>query len=125
MAAYRRVYDSRRLQADCQELESAPEPYVRQSITGYLYLFLPGSAFSTNTSCFILPNPALFREGGAEFRRSARPRLAGRGRLPPTASVPAPAARAAGLTAEQSELYAPRAVHQPVIRSVPPPDAGC
>ena len=27
MAAYRRVYDSRRLQADCQEPGSAPEPY--------------------------------------------------------------------------------------------------
>jgi len=26
MAAYRRVYDSRHLQADCQEPESAPEP---------------------------------------------------------------------------------------------------
>jgi len=29
MAAYRRVYDSRHLQADCQELGSAPEPYAR------------------------------------------------------------------------------------------------
>ena len=28
MAAYRRVYDSRHLQADCQEPGSAPEPYV-------------------------------------------------------------------------------------------------
>ena len=27
MAAYRRVYDSRHQQADCQEPESAPEPY--------------------------------------------------------------------------------------------------
>ena len=26
MAAYRRVYDSRHQQADCQELGSAPEP---------------------------------------------------------------------------------------------------
>ena len=26
MAAYRRVYDSRHLQADCQEPGSAPEP---------------------------------------------------------------------------------------------------
>jgi len=26
MAAYRRVYDSRHLQADCQEPESAPDP---------------------------------------------------------------------------------------------------
>ena len=34
MAAYRRVYDSRHLQADCQELGLAPEPYAR-----YLYPF--------------------------------------------------------------------------------------
>ena len=29
MAAHRRVYDSRHLQADCQEPKSAPEPYTR------------------------------------------------------------------------------------------------
>ena len=29
MAAYRRVYDKRHLQADCQEPGSAPEPYAR------------------------------------------------------------------------------------------------
>ena len=29
MAAYRRVYDSHHLQADCQEPGSAPEPYAR------------------------------------------------------------------------------------------------
>ena len=39
MAAYRRVYDSRHLQADCQEAGSAPEPFARQSSIGYLYLF--------------------------------------------------------------------------------------
>jgi len=39
MAAYRRVYDTRHLQADCQEQGSAPGPYTRQSSTGYLYLF--------------------------------------------------------------------------------------
>jgi len=39
MAAYRRVYDSRHLQADCQEQGSAPEPDARQSSMGYLYLF--------------------------------------------------------------------------------------
>jgi len=39
MAAYRRVYDSRYLQADCQEPGSAPEPYARQSSMGYLYFF--------------------------------------------------------------------------------------
>ena len=38
MAAYRRVYDSRHLQADCQEPGSAPEPYARQSSMGCRYL---------------------------------------------------------------------------------------
>jgi len=38
MAAYRRVYDSRRLQTDCQEPGSAPEPYARLSSMGYLLL---------------------------------------------------------------------------------------
>ena len=47
MAPYRRVYDSRHLQADCQEPGSAPEPYVRQSSTGYLYVFfIPFSKLS-------------------------------------------------------------------------------
>jgi len=40
MAAYRRIYDSRHLQADCQEPGSAAEPYARYSSMGYLYLFL-------------------------------------------------------------------------------------
>ena len=47
MAAYRRVYDSRHLQADCKEPESAPEPYARQSSMGYLYFF-------TTTSLLLL-----------------------------------------------------------------------
>jgi len=38
MAAYRRVYNSRHLQADCQEPGSAPELYARQSSMGHLYL---------------------------------------------------------------------------------------
>ena len=32
MAAYRRVYDSRQLQTDCQEPRSAPEPYARNRV---------------------------------------------------------------------------------------------
>ena len=39
MADYRRVYDSRHLQADCREPGSAAEPYARQSSVGNLYLF--------------------------------------------------------------------------------------
>ena len=38
MAAYRRVYDSRHPQADCQGPGSAAEPYAQQSSMGYLYL---------------------------------------------------------------------------------------
>jgi len=40
MAAYRRVYDSCHLQADCQELGSALEPYVRATFTFYLQMIL-------------------------------------------------------------------------------------
>jgi len=39
MAAYRLIYDSRHLQADCQEPGSAPKTYVQQSSMGYLCLF--------------------------------------------------------------------------------------
>jgi len=39
MAAYRRVFDSRHLQADCQEPGSAPEPHAAQSSMGYLCLY--------------------------------------------------------------------------------------
>jgi len=40
MAASRRVYDSRHLQADCQEPGSAPEPYARLSSMGYLFIIV-------------------------------------------------------------------------------------
>jgi len=40
MAAYCRVYDSHHLQADCQELRSAPEPYAQSSSMSYLTLIL-------------------------------------------------------------------------------------
>ena len=39
MAVYHQVYDSRHLQADCQEPGSALEPYTQQSRMGYLYVF--------------------------------------------------------------------------------------
>jgi len=48
MAAYRRVYDSCLLQADCQEAGSAPEPYGRQSSMGYLFVAL----------CILIPRRA-------------------------------------------------------------------
>jgi len=39
MAAYRRVYDLRHHQVDCQEPGSAPKPYAQWLSMGYLYLF--------------------------------------------------------------------------------------
>jgi len=41
MTAYRRVYDSHHVQADCQEPGSAPDAYARQSNMGYLYFLRP------------------------------------------------------------------------------------
>ena len=45
MAAYHRVYDSHHLQADCQELGSAPEPYAWQSSADYIFALLQSSSF--------------------------------------------------------------------------------
>jgi len=55
MAACRRVYDSRHLQAACQELGSAPEPYARQSSMGF---FTSNFALIFPDRCtrFYLPN---------------------------------------------------------------------
>ena len=59
MAAYRQVYDSRHLQADCQETGSAPGPYVRQSSIGYLYFFTSDYLryLRINQSVIHLPTP--------------------------------------------------------------------
>ena len=40
MAAYRRVYDSHRVQADCQEPGSAPEPYTLGNRVWATFTFL-------------------------------------------------------------------------------------
>jgi len=48
MATYRRVYDSRHLQADCQEPGSAPEPNARQSSMDYLFIAIAFNAAYNN-----------------------------------------------------------------------------
>ena len=55
MAAYHRVYDSRHLQADCQEPGSALEPYARQSSMDYLYPIIPLSADFLQRAALSLP----------------------------------------------------------------------
>ena len=51
MAAYLRVYDSRHLQADCQEAGSAPEPNSRQPSMGYF--FIAGGIISTMDQTYL------------------------------------------------------------------------
>ena len=52
MAAYRRVYDSRHLQADCQAPGSAPEPYTWQLSMGDLYLFSNLLSYIVRDKCY-------------------------------------------------------------------------
>jgi len=46
MAGNRRVYDSRHLQADCQEPGSAPEPYARQSSMDYHFSMVSANGYA-------------------------------------------------------------------------------
>jgi len=92
MAAYRLVYDSRHLQADCQEPGSAPEPYVRQSSMGYLYLYLylGRSLLSTIALLFVVQSTRVSAAAVARGRSpSRRGRRSRRSRL--HASRPSPA----------------------------------
>jgi len=59
MAAFRRVYDSHQLQADCQEPGSAPEPYARQSSMGYIF-YPPISAPAANPNTISDLNKSVF-----------------------------------------------------------------
>ena len=54
MAAYRRVYDFRHLQADCQEPGSAPEPYATlRSVIEYGLRLLVLGVLCPSLSCSI------------------------------------------------------------------------
>ena len=72
MAAYRRVYDSRHRQADCQEPGSAPEPYARNRVLAMFYVFILILLYAANKLC-----PSMWRVYIAheEGRRSAEPTL--------------------------------------------------
>ena len=78
MAAYRRVYDSRHLQADCQEPGSAPEPYARQSSMRYPFIemnSLRGLSDLDVVSTYRRRFPNFVRRGGAGGGRDVpRPR---------------------------------------------------
>jgi len=57
MAAYRQVYDSRHLQADCQEPGSAPEPYTLGNgvwATFTFFKYFPAPVASTGSAEFNL-----------------------------------------------------------------------
>jgi len=75
MAAYRRVYDSRHLQADCQEPGSAPEPYTLGNRVWATFTFFTGE-----TSCR-LKRPVAVEIIGCERCLSRRRRSETAGRL--------------------------------------------
>jgi len=70
---YRRVYDSRHLQADCQEPGSAPELYARQSSMGYTFYRKRGFGSPLKAHAQRRPNPDL---------RSSDPQILNRGFAP-------------------------------------------
>ena len=72
MAAHRRVDDSRHLQADCKEPESAPEPCDRQSSMSCLYLFIA----SKHTKTYKRTNVKLAKSCNVVFRNGPFSRCA-------------------------------------------------
>ena len=62
MAAYRRVYDSSHLQADCQEPGSAPEPYARQPVWATFTFFYRRIARNSNN--YMMTRLAANRKSG-------------------------------------------------------------
>jgi len=72
MAAYRRVYDSRHLQAACQEPGSAPEPCARQSNMGYLYLFITVQDMPRVATSFWAETSSIYSTVSIEQRRVTR-----------------------------------------------------
>ena len=74
MAAYRRVYDSRHVQADCQEPGSAPEPYAWQSSMGYTFTCLFGRVSGESRQTAAWPSlPSVGRDlaGGCAREKDA------------------------------------------------------
>ena len=69
MAAYRSVYDSCRLQADCQAPGSTPAPYAREWSMGCIYLYF-FTSISRQTYDKLAINCKIFRKiGPADYRQ--------------------------------------------------------
>ena len=69
MAAYRQVYDSHHLQADCQEPGSSPEPYARQSsMATFTFVMVGCSAAGAGSRLAVVPRP----QGRRHRRATAR-----------------------------------------------------
>ena len=54
MVAYGRVYDSHHLQAECKEPGSAPESYVRVTVTYFCSLFVPSALLWIEMSAAVI-----------------------------------------------------------------------
>ena len=62
--SYCQVYDSRHVQADCQEPGSAPKPYARQSSMGYLFKYYCVYYYTICLQCFDAVGWASWRASG-------------------------------------------------------------
>ena len=73
-SVYRRVYDSRHLQADCQEPGSAPELYAQQSSMGYLYIYIGrhgGARYCSNAHSICSKLSGNYAKAGMTRQRKA------------------------------------------------------
>jgi len=86
MAAYRRVYDSRHLPADCQEPGSAPEPYTLSIEYGLAFLQGQMSRYSGRGEANVVHSArrAVVDVGASLLRAAAPPADAIGGRTEPS-----------------------------------------
>jgi len=66
MSAYRRVYDSRHLQADCKGPGSAPEPYVDHGACDAMRCILGNRVWATFFTCRL----SVYNFGYCSYRRT-------------------------------------------------------
>ena len=72
MAAYRRVYDSRHLQADCQEPGSAREPYTLGNRVWASFLMTDAYETTTWLLLIVLVRPSCYSAAPHDSRAPAK-----------------------------------------------------
>jgi len=67
MAAYRRVYDSRHLQADSEEPGSAPEPYTLDNRVWATFTFLTKGIIAGPKILFLFPHLITYKHANSNL----------------------------------------------------------